>query len=84
MGRRVMLIVATMLAALLVASGAALAAKAISCKGGGARCVGTDGADEITGTNGKDIIIAGAGRDLIDARGGEDRVRAGGGGGYYG
>lgn len=88
MGRRIVLLAGAVLAALLVASGVALAYHApsytVSCKGGDARCYGTPKADYIGGTAGRDIVYARGGVDNIDAGASNDTVRAGDGNdGYY-
>ena len=64
--RRTILLLSTMMLALLLASGVALAAN-ITCQGG--PCVGTEQNDRITGSQLEDEIQALGGRDLVSARG---------------
>ncbi len=56
--RKVVLLFASVLTALALSSGVALALNAISCEGSGIKCVGTNKADLIKGTNGLDLIYA--------------------------
>jgi Ca2+-binding RTX toxin-like protein len=75
--RRTILLLSTMMLALLLASGVALAAN-ITCLGG--PCVGTEQNDRITGSMEDDVIQALGGRDHVTGRGGDDQVDGGGGG----
>jgi Ca2+-binding RTX toxin-like protein len=72
--RHTVLLLATMVLTLLLASGVALAAN-ISCLGG--PCVGTAENDQITGSQVDDKIRALGGRDDVTARGGDDLVYGG-------
>jgi len=65
--RRTILLLSTMMLALLLASGVALAAN-ITCQGG--PCVGTEQNDRITGSLEDDVIQALGGRDHVTGRGG--------------
>lgn len=86
MRRSGVLLLVTMVAALLLASGVALAANVITCPG--SLCEGTTGDDEMTGTSGTDYIYAKEGNDTLrglgafdDLRGGPDNDNLDGGGG---
>jgi Ca2+-binding RTX toxin-like protein len=72
--RRGVLLLASMLVAIVVSAGVALAAT-INCSGGGALCRGTTVADNISGSTGKDSIFAYGGSDLVAADLGADRIR---------
>lgn len=75
MKRRTMLLLTTIGATLLLASGVALAQATynqVEC--GGGNCQGTNGPDQIGGADGLDTIIAKAGDDLVHAGGGKDLV----------
>jgi Ca2+-binding RTX toxin-like protein len=74
--RRTILLLSTMMLALLMAGGVALAAN-IQCLGG--PCVGTEENDQITGSQVDDFIEALGGRDHVTARPGDDYVNGGGG-----
>ena len=71
--RRTLLLLSTMMLALLLASGVALAAN-IQCQGG--PCVGTEQNDRITGSLEDDVIQALGGRDHVTGRGGTIRWTA--------
>ena len=66
--RRLALVLSTVVAAMLLASGVALAAN-VACVAGASQCLGTGKNDAITGTDN----LAG---DVIDARAGDDVVKA--------
>src|SRR5829696_8069802 len=72
--RRTLLSLTTMVVALLLACGVALAAN-ITCPGG--PCTGTDENDRITGSQLDDQIQALAGRDVVTARARDDFVDGG-------
>jgi hypothetical protein len=73
--KKTALLLAAMLLAILLASGAALAANQIDCSNNPeALCRGTLRNDEIKGTNAHDDIRARAGKDVVNARGGNDLV----------
>ena len=74
--RRTLLLLSTMVLALLLACGVALAAN-IPCQGG--PCVGTEQNDRITGSQLDDTIEALGGRDHVTGRMGDDYVDGGGG-----
>lgn len=65
----------TMAAALLLASGVALAANPIACSGG--LCNGTTGDDEMTGTSDTDYMYANEGNDTLRGLGAFDDLRGG-------
>jgi hypothetical protein len=71
MKRRAILLLAVMAAALLMASGTALAA--ITCPTG-RTCFGTDGNDVILGTTSADIIKAKLGNDNVFGKAGSDQI----------
>jgi len=85
--KKMALWLAAMLLAILLASGAALAANQIDCSNNpDARCLGTLRNDEIKGTGardeiwaraGNDVVNAGAGHDLVHGQRGADLLRAG-------
>jgi Ca2+-binding RTX toxin-like protein len=75
--RRTLLLLSTMMLALLLACGVALAAN-ITCQGGS--CVGTEENDRITGSLLDDQIQALGGRDHVQARPGDDEVYGDAGG----
>jgi Ca2+-binding RTX toxin-like protein len=85
--KKTALLLAAMLLAMLLASGAALAANQIDCSDNpGVLCLGTPRSDEIKGTGthddiralaGSDVVNAGGGNDSVHGRGGADRLRAG-------
>ena len=61
--------------AMALAGGVALAANGIKCpNGGGDRCIGTAGADEMAGSRNDDTIRGRGGADTIKGRGGSDEV----------
>jgi Ca2+-binding RTX toxin-like protein len=63
MKRRAILLTTTMVVALVLGSGVALALRTISCEGSGIKCVGTDRADLMKGARGLDAMY---GRDKGD------------------
>ena len=65
--RRTVVLLATMVLTLLVASGVALAVAKI----------GTDGPDTLRGTKGSDVLSGRGGTDWIEGRGGSDVIRGG-------
>ena len=71
--RKSALLLASLVFALLLASGVAFAAT-INCTPGELRCVGTSGSDTIYGTDGQDGIEGRGGNDKLYGRGGEDRT----------
>lgn len=80
MRRKVALLLTAMVAALVAASGVALA-RDVTCEPGNSffdPCQGTTGDDLITGTTGGDYITALEGVDTVNARGGGDEVFGGG------
>ena len=79
--RRTLLLLSTMVVALLLAGGMALAAN-ITCPGGGP-CTGTEQNDRITGSLLEDDIQALGGRDVVSARSGDDDVDGGRGQGRH-
>ena len=70
--RRTLLLLATMMFALVVAGGVALAAT-VTCSGD-PECVGTDENDRIKGSNNDEHIFGFGGSDIIDGNGGFDHV----------
>ena len=75
---RATLLLSTMAAALLMASGVALA-QTISCSSQNA-CIGTEQADTMTGTNASDLYLyGGGGADTIYGKGGSDHIDGGAG-----
>ena len=80
--RRILLVLATMAAALVAASGVAYALS-VQCDSTGdqdpelGECAGTNLSDVITGTAQRDIIFALGGPDVVTARGGDDDVDGG-------
>jgi Ca2+-binding RTX toxin-like protein len=85
--KKTALLLAAMLLAILLASGAALAANQIDCSNNpDALCLGTLRNDEIEGTDlrdeiraraGSDLVKAGDRHDLVYGQRGADRLRAG-------
>ncbi len=75
MGRRAILVVATMLA-LLAVGGVALAAT-IEGTNGNDRIVGSDGRDQIAGKGGHDTIYGLRARDSLSGGSGNDTIYAG-------
>jgi Ca2+-binding RTX toxin-like protein len=75
--RRILVVLATMVMGVLLASGVAWAAN-ITCTGG--PCTGTEQNDQITGSLLDDQIQALGGRDEVNARSGDDEVDGGRGG----
>jgi len=73
--RRVLFLLVAMAAAVVVASGVALAANVISCPGG--LCEGTTGDDEMTGTGETDYLYAKEGNDTLRGLGAFDDLRGG-------
>jgi Ca2+-binding RTX toxin-like protein len=81
-GRRVALLLAAIMAALVLSSGVALALNQINCASiqqypQTPACYGTPLNDAIGGREAPDIIYAYAGDDLVNARSGNDVVYAG-------
>jgi Ca2+-binding RTX toxin-like protein len=74
MRRQAMLVVVAMVGALVVGSGAALAADVLCAAN---PCLGTRGPDVIEGTDTAETIKAMAGKDIISARGQNDLVYGG-------
>jgi Ca2+-binding RTX toxin-like protein len=73
--KKTALLLAGVLSAMLLASGAALAANQIDCSNNpDALCLGTLRNDEIKGTGARDDIRARAGKDVVNASGGHDLV----------
>ncbi len=70
--RRTLLLLATIMFALVVAGGVALAAT-VTCTGD-PECVGTDENDRIKGSNNDEHIFGFGGSDIIDGNGGSDHV----------
>ena len=70
--KRGMMMLATMLAALVLGSGVALAAT----------IVGTNNADTRTGTVNRDVMYGLGGNDSLDGRGGNDEIQGGVGGDF--
>src|SRR5215208_623054 len=70
--RRTLLLLATMMFALVVAGGVALAAT-VTCTGD-PLCEGTDENDRIKGSNNDEHIYGLGGSDIIDGNGGSDHV----------
>jgi hypothetical protein len=88
MKKRILVLLATMVTGVLLASGVALAAN-IQCQGG--PCVGTEQNDRITGSlldddiqalGGLDVVTARAGDDFVDGGNGRDDISGGGGGDF--
>src|SRR5215212_7584728 len=75
MTRRTIPLLATIVVALMVAGGVALAANVIQCPGG--LCEGTTGDDEMTGTADTDYLYAKEGNDTLRGLGGFDDLRGG-------
>ena len=65
--KRILLVLATIVAAVLMVGGVALAATKI----------GTDGPDTLMGTKGSDALSGRGGTDWIDGRAGNDVIRGG-------
>ena len=65
--RRTVVLLATMILTLMLASGVALAVAKI----------GSDGPDTLMGTKGSDVLSGRGGTDWIDGRGGNDVIRGG-------
>jgi hypothetical protein len=83
--RKLALVLAAMLAALVVASGAAMAVNKV-CPSGSTQanpCSGTSGIDLLIGTSGSDYIKGLAGNDKIAGDGGDDTTDGGGGSDTY-
>jgi Ca2+-binding RTX toxin-like protein len=74
--RRILVLLATMVMGVLLASGVALAAN-ITCPQVGGTCTGTANNDQITGSLLDDQIQALGGRDEVNARSGDDEVDGG-------
>ena len=90
-GRRVVLLLATMLVALVMAGGAALAVNKVCPSGttssdpckGTAKTQTTSGNDTLIGTSGPDHIVALSGNDKISAGAGNDTTNGGSGNDIY-
>ncbi|HEX6710278.1 MAG TPA: calcium-binding protein [Rubrobacter sp.] len=74
--KKTVLLFASMIAALMPASGLALAAT-IDCSAGLDSCVGTDGPDSIKGSEERDRIFGLGGDDTLLGNGGNDRLTGG-------
>jgi Ca2+-binding RTX toxin-like protein len=74
--KRTLMLLSTMVVALLLAGGVALAAN-ITCPPTGGPCPGTEQNDRITGSLLDDDIDALGGRDVVSARSGDDTVDGG-------
>jgi hypothetical protein len=74
--KRTLMLLSTMVVALLLAGGVALAAN-ITCPPTGGPCPGTEQNDLITGSQLDDDIDALGGRDVVSARSGDDTVDGG-------
>jgi peroxidase len=72
--RRTVILLASTALAVLLSCGAALALNAVSCEGGGIRCVGTDRADLIRGSDDLDAIYGRDGGDILKGRGEGDAL----------
>lgn len=73
--RRVALVSVSVVLAMVLAGGVALAANGIKCPNGdGGRCIGTAGADEMAGSRNDDTIRGRGGADTIKGRGGSDEI----------
>ncbi len=73
--RRMALVSAAVVLAMVLAGGVALAANGIKCpNGGGDRCIGTANADEMIGSRNDDTIRARGGADTIRGRSGSDEI----------
>jgi Ca2+-binding RTX toxin-like protein len=72
---RGVLLLASMLVAVVLFAGVALAAT-INCAGGGTLCRGTTAADDIQGSSGRDNIYAYGGSDQVGGGSGRDRIRS--------
>jgi Ca2+-binding RTX toxin-like protein len=73
---RGVLLLASMLVAVVLFAGVALAAT-INCAGGGTLCRGTTTADDIQGSSGRDSIYAYGGSDSVGGGSGADTIRGG-------
>src|SRR5215218_10346343 len=71
--KRTMLLIGSMMLALLVAAGLALAQDGVS-KVCNTNCSGTDGDDQLTGTANPNIIKGRNGADRIEGKGGKDTI----------
>lgn len=73
--RRVALALATVVLAMVLTSGVALAVNQIKCPNrDGDRCIGTAKMDEMIGSRGDDTIRGRGGADIIEGRGGSDEM----------
>lgn len=73
--RRVTLASVSVVLAMVIAGGVALAANEIKCQNGdGGRCIGTAGADEMAGSRNDDAIRGRGGADIIKGCGGSDEI----------
>ena len=68
--KRTTILALTLLAALLLASGATAAKNLVVCQDFSNPCEGTEQADDIEGTNGANEVIARGGNDAIFVGGG--------------
>jgi Ca2+-binding RTX toxin-like protein len=75
--RRTLLVMMTLIFALMVASGMALAGTPIACSGG--ECLGTEGDDSMTGTDGYDLMYGLGGNDNMFGHFGNDDMYGGSG-----
>jgi hypothetical protein len=72
--RRRAILLASMALAVLLSCGVALALNAVSCDGGGVRCVGTDRPDLVRGSDDLDAIYGRDGDDILKGRGEGDAL----------
>jgi hypothetical protein len=78
--QRIVLLVSSIGAALVLASGVALAdhlANTVQCPTGGGYCYGTEQSDHMYGSDVLDNIYAYGGDDQVDANDGDDYIEAG-------
>jgi hypothetical protein len=72
--QRTVVLMASMAFAVLLSCGVALALNAVSCEGGGVRCVGTDRPDLVRGSDDLDAIYGRDGDDILKGRGEGDAL----------
>ena len=72
--RKTVVLLALMAFAVLLSCGVALALNAVSCEGGGVRCVGTDRPDLVRGSDDLDAIYGRDGNDILKGRGEGDAL----------
>ncbi len=72
--QRTVALMASMAFAVLPSCGVALALNAVSCVGGGVRCVGTDRPDLVRGSDDLDAIYGRDGNDILTGRGEGDAL----------